>query len=263
MLASLYLSLTEYKMVTPPRFIGLGNYELMLKNDLLFWKSLSVTFTYAIFHIPLALAIALGAALLLNQRLGGMPYFRTIFFLPVVLPAAASSILWWYMFNKDYGLINRGLELFGIEGPAWLALSDTALWAIIIMGFWTFGYAMVIFLAGLQAVPAVLYEAAEIDGGGRWARFRHVTLPMISPVLFFNLIMGTIATFQVFTQAFIMTNGGPANATLFYALYLYNNAFTYLKMGYASALAWALFVIIVVLTTINFTVGRRWVHYGN
>lgn len=269
MVASAYLSLTEYAMITPPRWVGLANFQRMFFGDKLFWQSLQVTFTYALFHIPLTLAFALAAALLLNQRLRGIYAFRTIFFLPSILPAIASSILWWYLFNKDFGLINTVLSMAGISGPAWLDDSTTALWAVIIIGLWGFGHTMIIFLAGLQGVPAELYEAAEIDGAGRWARFRHVTLPMISPVMFFNLTIGTIATFQVFTPAFVLGSvasgsgsAGPGNALLFYALYLYNNAFRYLTMGYAAALAWFLFVLIVIVTVIHFAVGRRWVYYA-
>lgn len=269
MIASTYLSLTEYAMVTAPRWVGLKNYERMFFGDKLFWQSLQVTFTYAIFHIPLTIVIALAASLLVNQRLRGIYAFRTIFFLPSILPAIASSILWWYLFNKDFGLLNSILGLVGINGPAWLDNSSTALWAVIIIGLWGFGYTMVIFLAGLQGVPTALYEAAEIDGAGRWAKFWNVTLPMISPVMFFNLTIGTIATFQVFTPAFVLGSvasgsgsSGPANSLLFYALYLYNNAFRFLNMGYAAALAWFLFIVIVVITIIHFVVGRHWVYYA-
>ena len=268
MLASVYLSLTEYDMMTPPRWIGTKNFERMLYGDKLFWHSLWVTVTYAVFHIPLTIAFALGAALLLNQKLHGISAFRTIFFLPAILPAIASSILWWYVFNKDYGLVNTVLGFAGIRGPAWLDDSTTALWAVVIIGLWGFGYTMVIFLAGLQGVPQELYEAAEIDGAGRWTKFWHVTLPMISPVMFFNLTIGTIGTFQVFTPAFVLGSvlsgqgsSGPANSLLFYALYLYNNAFRFLNMGYAATLAWFLFVIIVIVTIIHFAVGRHWVYY--
>jgi multiple sugar transport system permease protein len=270
MIASLYLSLTEYAMVTPPRWVGAANIQRMFTGDKLFWQSLQVTFTYALFHIPLTLAIALAAALLLNQSLRGIAIYRTIFFLPAILPAIASSILWWYLFNKDFGLINAVLGWVGIRGPAWLDDSSTALWAVIIIGLWGFGYTMVIFLAGLQGVPQELYEAAAIDGASAWARFRYVTLPMISSVMFFNLTIGTIGTFQVFTPAFVLGSvvsgsgsSGPANSLLFYALYLYNNAFRYLNMGYAAALAWFLFVIIVVITIVHFGVGRRWVYYAD
>jgi multiple sugar transport system permease protein len=269
MVASLYLSLTEYNMMTPPRWVGTLNYYRMLYGDKFYWQSLGVTLTYAVFHIPLNLAIALGAALLINQQLRGIYVFRTIFFLPSILPAIASSILWWYVFSKDYGLLNTILALVGISGPAWLETSTTALWAVIVIGLWGFGNTMVIFLAGLQSVPRELYEAAEIDGAGRWAKFRNVTLPMLSPVMFFNLTIGTIATFQVFTPAYVLGTvvsgvgtSGPANAYLFYALYLYNTAFRYFAMGYASALAWSLFLIIVAVTVVHFLLARRWVYYA-
>jgi len=269
MIASFYLALSEYNIITEPKFIGLDNYDRMFNKDPLYWKSLGVTLTYAIFHIPLTLIIALGAAMLINQKLTGIYTFRTIFFLPAILPAAASAILWRYLFHKDFGLLNMGLEVVGIAGPAWLEDSNTALLAVIILGMWGFGYAMVIFLAGLQEVPQELYEAAQIDGAGRWDKFRHVTLPMISPVMFFNLTIGTIGALQVFAQAYILSYfsgstgaAGPANALLFYALYLYNNAFRYLLMGYASAMAWILFLIIMAITAIHFAGSRRWVHYG-
>lgn len=269
MIASLYFSFTEYNIITPPKPIGLANFDRMLTKDPLFWKSLQVTFTYAVFHIPLTLAVALAAAMLLNQQVRALHVFRTIFFLPAILPAVASAILWTYLFHKDFGLLNIGLGALGIQGPAWLDDSSTALWAVIIIGLWGFGYTMVIFLAGLQGVPSSLYEAAELDGAGRWMKFRHVTVPMISPVMFFNLTIGTIAAFQVFAQAFILSTfsgqtgaAGPANSLLFFALYLYNNAFRYFLMGYASSLAWILFVIILVITGLHFVLGRRWVYYG-
>jgi multiple sugar transport system permease protein len=269
MLAAAYLSLTEYGMVAEPRWVGLRNYQRMLFSDRLFWQSLQVTLTYALLYVPLLLALALAIALLLNRRVRGIAAFRTIYFLPTVLPAIASVILWWYLLNKDYGLVNAALGLVGVEGPAWLHTSETALWAVILIGLWGFGYTMVIFLAGLQGVPAELYEAAEIDGAGRLARFRHVTLPMISPVMFFNLTVGTIGALQVFTPAFVLGSvisgiglSGPGNSLLFYALYLYNSAFRFLQMGYAAALAWFLFVVILLITAVHFLVGRRWVYYG-
>jgi len=269
MLAALYLSMTEYNVVTAPTFIGLGNFDRMFTKDPLLWKSLGITFTYAVVHIPLTLLIALAAAVLLNQQLRGIYAFRTIFFLPAVLPAVASAILWRYLFDKNFGLLNAALGAFGIEGPAWLEDSATALWAVIIMGLWGFGYTMVIYLAGLQGVPQELHEAAQIDGAGRWTRFRHVTVPMISPVIFFNLTIGTIGALQVFAQAYVLSTftgqtgaAGPANSLLFYALYLYNNAFRYFLMGYASAMAWILFLIILVITAVHFVLSRRWVHYG-
>jgi multiple sugar transport system permease protein len=269
MLAAVYLSLTDYDMVSAPRWTGTRNFYKMLFADKLFWHSLRVTFTYAVLYVPLLLTLALGIALLLNQRLRGMHVFRTVFFLPTILPAIASVILWWYLFNKDYGLINTVLGLFGVRGPAWLEVSETALWAVIVIALWGFGHTMVIFLAGLQGVPQELYEAAEIDGAGQLAKFRNVTLPMISPVMFFNLTIGTIGALQVFTPAFVLGSvisgigmSGPGNSLLFYALYLYNNAFRFLQMGYAAALAWFLFVVIVLITLVHFAVGRRWVHYG-
>jgi len=212
--------------------------------------------------VPLGMAVSLGVAMLLNARVKGMAFYRTIYYLPAIVPAVASSILWIWVLNPQFGLVNVALQrLFGIAGPQWL---QSELWSkpsILLMGLWGAGAGMIIWLAGLKGIPETLYEAAEIDGAGKCAAFRHVTLPMLSPYIFFNLIMGVIGTFQIFTQAYIMTSGGPVDSTLFYAYYLFNNAFRYFKMGYASALAWILFLIILALTLVQLRLGKRWVYY--
>lgn len=266
MVYSFYLSFTQYNVIEPPRFVGVENYSYLLWDDPAFWPSLKVTLVYAAVQIPLSLLIALAIAMLLNQKVCGTGVFRTIYFLPSLLPATASVVVWVYVFHPNHGLLNRTLALAGITGPAWLNSTTWALPALIIMSLWSFGGAMIIFLAGLQGVPRSLYEAATIDGAGAWGRFRHVTVPILSPVIFFNLTMGIIGSLKVFDQAYTFgaaqgqMPGGPARATLFYALNLYQKAFTYFHMGLASAMAWMLFAAIVVLTLINFRLARRWVH---
>jgi multiple sugar transport system permease protein len=268
MLASAYLSLTRYDVVSPPQFIGMANYSYLLKDDPSFWPSVRVTAIYAAVSVPLGLALSLGVALLLNRRVHAVGVFRTIYFLPSLLPATASGVVWVFIFHPTQGLLNRALAGVGVAGPAWTASVDWALPALIIMGLWGFGGAMVIFLAGLQDVPRQLYEAAELDGAGRWQQFRHVTFPQLSPVLFFNLVMGLIGAMKVFDSAYVFgltgagVPGGPARATLFYALNLYLKAFNYFHMGLASAMAWFLFFVILLLTWLNFVLARRWVHTG-
>jgi multiple sugar transport system permease protein len=211
--------------------------------------------------LPLSLILSLGVAVLLNQRVPGIAAWRTIYVLPTVLSGAAVAILWRWLFNPEFGLLNVILGYLGIEGPNWLGDPSWALPSLAIMGLWGIGGSTLIYLSGLQGIPSDLYEAVEIDGGGRWTRFRHITLPMLSPVILFNLVIGLIGTFQFFTEAYILTRGGPENATLFYMLYLYRNAFTYFNMGYASALAWVLFMIVLVLTLAVFRTTPMWVYY--
>jgi multiple sugar transport system permease protein len=261
MLASLVLSLTEYTILSAPKFIGLANYIKMFTNDPSFVDALRVTLTYAVVAIPVGMALSLCIALLLNQKIPGMAVWRTIYYLPSVVSGVAVAMLWVWMFHSEFGLINISLAAIGIHGPAWLRDPDWALIALIIMSFWGIGGGMVINLAGLQGIPTELYEAASIDGANVFQRFFSVTLPMLSPVLFFNLVMGIIETFQYFTNAFVMTDGGPGRATLFYNLYLYQNAFRYYKMGYASALAWVIFLIILLLTLLIFKSSPYWVYY--
>ena len=257
---SIYYSFTSYNVFQPPRWIGLANFRA-LSTDPLFWKALYNTAYYTFMSEPLMMIISLGVALLLNSKLRGMRIFRTIFFLPSVLSGVGVALLWLWIFNPDYGLINLLLGYVGIEGPLWLYTPEWAKPAMVIMSLWGLGGVMVINLAGLQSVPEQLYEAARIDGAGNWAQFRYVTLPMLSPTLFFNFITLTIGSFQVFTQAYIMTGGGPVHSTLFYVLYLFQTAFESLRMGYASAMAWILFFVIVGVSLVQLVVSRRLVYY--
>jgi len=261
MLASAYFSLTDYAIIAAPKFLGLSNYVKMFTNDPSFWDALKVTMVYAALSVPLGLICALVLALLMNQKLPGITVWRTVFYLPSVVAGVAIAMLWVWIFHSEFGLLNMGLRALGIEGPAWLADPDWVLIALVIMSLWGVGGNMIINLAGLQGIPYELYEAAEIDGANRWHCFWSVTLPMLTPVLFFTLITGIIETFQYFTNAFVMTNGGPGRATLFYNLYLYRNAFAFYKLGYASALAWVMFLIILAFTILIFKSSPYWVYY--
>ncbi|MCR4401242.1 MAG: sugar ABC transporter permease [Firmicutes bacterium] len=261
MVVSLYYSLCEYNILQPPTWVGLANYVAIFTDDPLFWTALYNTAYYTLFAVPLGVAGSLALALLLNQRVRGVRVFRTIFYMPSIMPAVASSILWIWLFNPQHGLVNRLLSVVGVKGPLWLADPVWSKPALILMGLWGIGGGMVIFLAGLQGVPRHLYEAAVVDGATPWQQFIHVTLPMLSPTLFFSIVMGIIGSFQVFTQSYVMTQGGPLNSTLFYVLYLYRTAFEFFQMGYASALAWILFVILVSFTFLQLRLSRRWVYY--
>lgn len=260
-IASAVLSLTKYDIVLPPRFIGINNYRDLFASDRLFVVSLYNTGYYVLFFVPLQIALSLALALLLNIRVHGIPVYRTLFYIPSIVPAVANSILWIWIFQPQWGLLNYGLSLFGVKGPLWLSSVVWAKPSLIIMSLWGSGGSMIIFLAGLQGIPQHLYEAAQLDGANLWRRFWNVTLPMLTPTTFFVMVLGIIGSFQVFTQAYIMTGGGPANSTLFYMLYLYRRAFVFQNMGYASAMAWILFVIIFVLTLVQFATARRWVYY--
>lgn len=261
-LASLYYSLCDYSVLETPVFIGLDNYRQLL-GDEVFWKALGNTAYYAAFSLPLGLVLALSLALLLNTGVKGMTVYRTIFFIPSMVPTVALAILWLWIFNGQYGVLNYFLSMVGIKGPGWLSDPAWSKPSLVILALWGVGHAVVIYLAGLQDVPAHLYEAADLDGASPWQKIRHVTLPMISPVIQFNLIMGVIGTFQVFAVPFVMApNGQPARSAYMYAVYLYDNAFLYLKMGYASAMAWMLFVMVLVLTLVSLKLSSRHVHYG-
>jgi multiple sugar transport system permease protein len=261
MIASLIFSFTDYSIAKPVRWVGLGNFINILTSDPLFWQSLKVTLTYAIVAIPLGLVFGLFLALLLNTKVPGMAAWRTVYYTPSVVSGVAVAILWAFLFNPQYGVINWLLSLVGIKGPGWLASPQWALPALIIMSLWGVGGGMIIYLAGLQGIPTALYEAAEVDGANSVQKFFNITLPMITPVLFYNLVIGIIATFQIFTSVYVMTAGGPVNSTLFYNLHLYNYAFRYQQMGYASALAWILFLIVLVLTALVFRSSAMWVYY--
>jgi multiple sugar transport system permease protein len=259
-IASFVISTYDWNLLSAPSFVGLENYNTLI-HDPLFFQSMKVTILYTLGSVPLVLTAALLVAMLLNQKVKGIGLFRTIFYLPTVVAGVAVSLLWSWIFNPDFGLLNQVLGWVGIEGPKWLFDENWALPSLIIMSIWGFGGAMVIFLAGLQDVPVMLYEAAEIDGASRLGKFWHVTLPMISPVILFNSVMGVIGSFQVFTQAYVMTEGGPNNATLLMVLYIYQNGFKYFKMGYASALSVVLFVIILAITLLQFRLSQKHVHY--
>lgn len=258
--ASLVLSFTQYDVVTPAKFAGLANYKEML-SDRLVSVALFNTLFYTFFYVPSNIIIALAMALLLNQKIKGMPLYRTIFYLPTIVPMVANCVLWIWLLQPRWGLINYVLGLVGVRGPAWLASVQWAKPALVMMSLWGSGGAMIIFLAALQDVPESLYEAATIDGAGTWRKFRHITLPLITPTTFFLLVMGMIGAFQIFETAYIMTGGGPVDATLMYILYLFRQGFLYLHMGYACAMAWLLFLIIVAFTVVQFRVAPRWVHY--
>jgi multiple sugar transport system permease protein len=259
--SSVWLSFTRYNIVTPPVWVGAANYHTLLGSDPLFWKSLGVTFRFALISVPVGIVAGVSLALLLNLKIRGMSVYRTIFFLPSIVPTVATSVVFLWLFNPEIGLVNRLLRVVHIMGPEWLQSPTWALWTLVLMSLWGVGGSMVIYLAGLQDIPAHLYEAATIDGASAWQRMRHITLPMLSPVIFFNLIMGLIGVFQYFTQAYIMTQGGPQDSTHFYALYLWERAWHYLDMGYASAMAWLLFLLTMVITGLLFWTQRRWVHY--
>jgi multiple sugar transport system permease protein len=261
MLASLVLSFAEYAIIAPPAFVGSANFRRILGEDESFRDALRVTLTYALFSVPLGIVFSLVIALLMNQRVPGMRLWRTIYYLPAVVSGVAVAMLWVWVFHSEFGLINLALRLVGVKGPAWLGSPDWALWALILMSFWSVGSGMIVKLAGLQSIPTELYEAASIDGASSWQQFWSITLPMLSPILFFNLVMGVIVTFQYFTNAYVMTDGGPGRSTLFYNLYLFKTAFHYFEMGYASALAWILFLIILLLTLLIFKSSPYWVYY--
>ncbi len=260
MIFSIIMSFCHYDVLNPAVMTGLDNYKRMFTADPLFLTGLKNT-AFMIIGVPIGLAVGLALAMLLNHEIRGMSAYRTLFYLPAIVPAVASAILWIWMFEPTRGLINLALQNMGVKGPMWLQDKAWAKPALILMGLWGAGGGMIIWLAGLKAIPVHLYEAAAIDGAGPLMRFRHVTLPMLTPYIFFNLVMGMIGTLQVFTEAYVMTAGGPADSTLFYVYALFNEAFRYLHMGYASAMAWFLFLIIMSLTAVQLALSKRWVHY--
>jgi multiple sugar transport system permease protein len=262
MVGAFALSFAEYDIITPPEFTGLANFHRILK-DPLFYRSLSNTAYISLLSVPLQQALALALALALNQRLRGIAIYRTIFYLPSQMPLVAAALLWLWVFNPDFGLANALLDTVGLPPLKWLFDVNLVKPSIVLITLWGgIGTPMIVFLAGLQGVPESLYEAAAIDGAGAWQRFRSVTVPMISPVIFFNLIIGVIASFQAyFTLVYTTTQGGPANTSLIYIIYLFFKAFKDFEMGYASSLAWLLFLVVLVLTGIQFLLARKWVHY--
>jgi multiple sugar transport system permease protein len=262
--ASLVLGFTDYNLLQPPEFNGLENIRRMLSDERLH-HSLAVTFTYVLISVPLQLAAALGLALLLDRGLRGLAFYRSAFYLPSLLGSSvAIAVLWRQIFGAE-GLFNQLLGLFGVSGRGWISDPDTALSTLIVLNVWTFGAPMVIFLAGLRQIPVMYYEAAGVDGAGRWVQFRKITLPLLSPIIFFNLVLQIIHAFQAFTQAFVVSGGtgGPSDSTMFYTLYLYQRGFHNFDMGYASALAWLLLIIIAAFTAVNFWAARKWVFYDD
>ncbi|MBI5092685.1 MAG: extracellular solute-binding protein, partial [Candidatus Hydrogenedentes bacterium] len=257
---SLFISFCQYDVLSPPQFVGLRNYTEMFSSQNSFYAPLMNTLFMTI-GVPASMAVGLGIAMLLSSEIKGMAVYRTFFYMPSIMPAVAAAILWLWIFNPQQGILNTALGAIGVPGPGWLTEKLWAKPAIVLMGLWGAGGGMIVWLAGLKGIPVHLYEAAELDGAGKLRQFWSITIPMLSPYIFFNLIMGLIGTFKIFEVAFIMTHGGPDDATLFYAYELFNNAFRYMKMGYASAMAWVLFGIILFLTVIQLKLAPRWVHY--
>jgi multiple sugar transport system permease protein len=257
------LSFTNFDMLTAPHWVGADNYIRMFTHDPKFAQSMRVTLLFVLFSVPLKLAFALCVAMLLNRGMRGLPLYRSLFYLPSLLGASvAIAVLWRTLFAGD-GLINKGLALIGIQGPAWISNPRYSLWTLVALAVWQFGSPMIIFLAGLRQIPQDVYEAASLEGAGKWRIFWKITLPLLTPVVFFNAIIQTIEGFKSFTPAFIISGGtgNPVNSTLFYTLYLYQEAFAFFRMGYASALAWVLLVVVAIFTGISFLSSRYWVHY--
>lgn len=264
MFASLALSFTKYNLLSPPKFTGLTNWERMWEDERLH-TSLEVTFTYVFVSVPIQLAVALLLAIVLDRGMRGLAFYRSAFYLPSLLGASvAIAMLWRQIFGVD-GLINQVLALFGIEGQGWISSPDTALGTLVVLNVWTFGSPMVIFLAGLRQIPVMYYEAASVDGASKWQQLWRITIPLLTPIIFFNAVLQLIGTFQSFTQAYIVSggSGGPVDSTLFYTLYLYQQGFASLNMGYASAMAWLLLIIIAVLTALAFWSSKFWVFYDD
>ncbi len=259
---TLYYSFTNFTGVSAAKWVGLKNYAGLM-NDHLFWVSLWNTGFYTVLEVPFSTVVAIGFAMLLNMKVRGMSFYRTALYIPTVVPLVASSVLWLWLFNPSLGIVNEALGLLHIPGPSWMFSQYWSKPTFILMGVWAVGAPMVIYLAALQGVPQEMYEVASLEGAGFLQRLRYVTLPMISPAILFNVVLALVASLQYFTQAFVMTQGGPDNSTLFYSLYLYRQAFDYLHLGYASAMAWLLFVLVVAITILLFRSSSRWVYYAN
>lgn len=263
-LASLYFSFTHYNVMTAPRWHGLGNYVEMFTMDDLFWPSIGRTFYYAGLGVPLGVLGSMILAILLNTKLKGITTFRTLFFMPSLVPIVSAAILWLWLLNTEWGIVNQGLRRLGWENPpSWFGNRKWAIPSLIMMGLWggIGGTRMIIFLAGLQGIPDALYDAASIDGAGAWGKARHVTIPLLTPTIFFNLVLGVIGALQAFQASFIATSGGPAFATWFFGLHIFKHAFEYFNMGYASAMAWFFAIIIVSMTLLQLRLSKRWVFY--
>jgi len=261
MAASVYFSFCDYSVLSSAKWVGLQNYTKLFTQDRLFRLSLYNTAYFVFLAVPFGLVTSFGLALLLSVRVRGINLYRSLYYLPVITPSVATALTWTLLFAGDYGVVNAVLRKLGLPAPNWFFDPKITKLVFVFLGLWGAGGGAIIFLAGLQNVPQTLYEAASIDGANAWDRFRYVTIPMMTPIIFFNLVQSIIGTFQVFTGAYIITAGGPANSTLFYVLYLYNNAFRFFKMGYASALAWILFSIILSFTVAQLELAKRWVYY--
>nr|PZN58634.1 MAG: ABC transporter permease [Chloroflexota bacterium] len=261
MIYSLYLSMTRWDLFTPPRWIGLENYQQLLFNDPTFFQSLKITTIYAFVGVPLQVALGLVLATLLNQKIRFLSFFRSVYYLPSVIGGISVAIMFRWIFGTQFGLINSALRVIGIEGPSWLGDPNWVIVSFILMSLWGSGSSMLINLGALQNIPTELYEAADVDGAGTLAKFFRITIPMMTPVIFFNMVIGIIHALQEFVLPFVMTGGGPADASLFLVLYLYRNAFQFFQMGYASAIAWLLFFYILVLTLLIVRSSRAWVYY--
>jgi len=262
MIMSVYYSLCRYDVLRIPQFIGFGNYQKLIFEDPYFWTSIYNTLVYTILRVPLCIAGSLLLAVLVNNAVKGVKIFRTIYFIPSIVTGVVLSVVWLWMFNPQFGLINSFLAYFGIPGPLWLLDPNWSKPSMVLMSVWSIGGGrMLVFLAALQGIPKHLYEAVDIDGGGWWVKFRNITIPMLSPVIFLWSVLEIIFSLQVFVEAYIMTQGGPLNSTMFYNLYLYNKAFNDFEMGYASALAWILLIISLIITVIQFRLSKKWVYY--
>lgn len=262
-LASFFLSFTDWNIVGSPKWVGTYNYEQIFTTDTRFKKAVEVTLTYSVFYLPLEVCFGIGLAVLMNQKLRGIGVFRTLFYMPSVVPQVAAALVWVWMLNARYGVVNTIMGWFGAEGPNWLGSPKYVLPSLIIIALWGVGGSAIIYLAGLQNIPEVLYEAATVDGANRWQKFWRITIPLLTPTIFFQLVLGLIGVFQTFTPAFIAAGetGGPLQAGLFYMLYVYNRGFVSLRMGYASALAWILTVFILAITVIVLRSSQYWVYY--
>ncbi|GAA0931399.1 sugar ABC transporter permease [Nonomuraea longicatena] len=258
--AAIVVSFMDWNLLRSPSWVGLANYERMFA-DAEFWESIENTVQYGVGYVVLGVTFTFGMALLLNQPLRFQGLFRTVMYMPSVVSGLATALLWLNILHPDYGLINKVLATVGIQGPGWLASQEWAIPALVLMAVWGAGNTIVIYLAGLQGIPKTLYEAAEIDGAGWWRRFWSVTVPMMSPVIFFNVVTGFIGALQGYVLILAMTEGGPGNATMVLGLYIYRHAFVYFDMGYAAALSWAMFAVIIAVTAVQFALARRWVHY--
>lgn len=262
MVSSFLLSFTDWRVTGSASWIGTGNFEAILQEDDLFRQSAKVTLTYALVSVPLQIVVAITLALLLNEKVRGLPIFRTIFYVPSTVPLIASSVLWLWMYNPQFGLFNSLLSRVGLPQQQWIYSSETVLQSLILMSVWSVGPMMIIFLAGLTAIPQHLYDAVSVDGGNVFNRLWSVTIPMLTPTILFNLVLSVIWSLQTFTQAYVMTDGGPGNSSLFYGLYLYRKAFQQGELGYAAALAVLQFAVIVSLSLLVFRTSSKWVHYG-